>query len=305
MKCFITIDVEPDNVWADTQSKKFSNLKYLWNFNELCIQYDLKVNYFITYSVANNKNCLKILENILKRGNCEIGIHSHMWEIPPIVPNDLSNKALTGNLYQKQIVEEKLSNLINLIKKNFDYPKSHRAGRFGMSNTQLKILMENNIRVDSSIVPGINWSATGIINYLNAKNEIYEMDENDFLNSGNSGVIQVPCTVKPMYFKNSFLNTGIYKKILNKLGLKYNWLRVSPEKKIDDFKETIDWVIKSNLGFLNLMSHSSEFMVNGSPYWTSKNEIEYQFTLYKNIFTIWRDLNFKSELLSSLSKNIK
>ena len=65
------------------------------------------------------------------------------------------------------------------------------------------------------------------------------MDEKNFLNSGSSGVIQVPCNVKPIYFKNSFLNTGIYKKILNKLGLKYNWLRVSPEKKIEDFTDKI------------------------------------------------------------------
>ena len=77
--CFITIDVEPDNVWANTYSKSYNNIKHLPYFNNLCEEFGMATTYLVTYSVLKDKESLKILENLLKQGNCEIGMHPHLW----------------------------------------------------------------------------------------------------------------------------------------------------------------------------------------------------------------------------------
>lgn len=303
-KCFVTIDVEPDNVWKNPSSKSLENIKELETFNDLCREFEIKTNYFLTYSVANNKKCIKIIEKILKSGNSEIGIHTHLWEIPPFVDVDKKNIATTAKFYDNEILEAKFYNITKKVKKYFYQPKSHRAGRFGLTNNQITILKKNNIRIDTSVLPGIDWSKTGIENYEYAPNKIYEMSEFNFLKSGNSQIIQVPCTIKPKKFMHNLLNFNFFNKIINKLGHGPQWLRVSPDKKIKDLISITKWSVENNLNFLNLMSHSSEFMVHGSPYWKTKNEIDNQFSLYKNLFTFWRDMNFESKFLSFLENDI-
>jgi hypothetical protein len=300
IKCFVTIDVEPDNVWNNPSSKSLENIKELEKFNDLCREFEIKINYFLTYSVVNDKKSIKIIEKILKSGNSEIGIHTHLWEIPPFVDADKKNIATTARFYSNEILDAKFFNITNQIKKVFYQPVSHRAGRFGFTNSQISILKKNKIRIDSSVLPGIDWSDTGIENYQLAPNKIYEMSEFNFLKSGNSRIIQVPCTIKQRKFTYNLLNLNFFNKVINKLGYGPQWLRVLPDKKIKDLINITKWSVDKNLDFLNLMSHSSEFMAQGSPYWKTKNEIDYQFLLYKNLFTYWREMNFEPMLLSSL-----
>lgn len=305
IKCFVTIDVEPDNVWKNPSNKSLKNIKELEKFNNLCEEFEIKTNYFLTYSVLNDKKSIKIIEKILKSGNSEIGIHTHLWEIPPFVDLDKKNIATVAEFYDNEILDAKFYNITNQAKKIFYQPASHRAGRFGFTNKQISLLKKNNIRIDLSVLPGIDWSYTGIKNYQLAPNKIYEMSEFNFLELGNSGIIQVPCTIKQKKFTHNLLNFCFVNKVINKLGYGPEWLRVLPEKKIKDLINITKWSVDKNLNFLNLMSHSSEFMPQGSPYWKTQKEIDCQFLLYKNLFTYWRDMNLKPILLSSLDcKNI-
>ena len=73
----VTIDVEPDNVWGNTQSNSLLNIENLKRFHKLCMKLDIRPTYLVTYSVVADKNSCDILESFIAEGNCEIGVHPH------------------------------------------------------------------------------------------------------------------------------------------------------------------------------------------------------------------------------------
>lgn len=77
----VTIDVEPDNVWANTHSRSFANIAHLPRFDALCQSYGIRPTYLVSWSIANDKANARILESLLKQGKCEIGVHPHLWKL--------------------------------------------------------------------------------------------------------------------------------------------------------------------------------------------------------------------------------
>ena len=145
----VTIDVEPDNVWADTHSKTLNNIHRLPIFHNLCKEYGVRPTYLISWSVAVDNESASILDALLQQGDCEIGIHPHFWETPPFIAKDSSSHAWVGSDYTNEILEAKLTSLVNLIKSRFGVPLSHRAGRWGIDNRQVDILTNLGIKFDS------------------------------------------------------------------------------------------------------------------------------------------------------------
>ena len=175
-KGLVTIDVEPDNVWADTHSKSFENIKHLVGFHGICLEYGVRPTYLVSWSVSNDNNCSAILEKLLHMGDCEIGIHPHLWETPPFSEQDKSDQAWVGPQYSKDLLEAKIASLTELITQKFGAPICHRAGRWGLDIRQVGILTSLGIRVDTSVVPGIDGSSTGISDYTNALQQPYLME---------------------------------------------------------------------------------------------------------------------------------
>ena len=193
----VTIDVEPDNVWRNTHSKSLRNINELPNFHKICKEFGVRPTYFVCWSVANDDNSKKILLDLLNQGDCEIGIHPHLWEIPPLISQDSSKIAWTGPDYSTEILEAKLTTIFNLISSNFGIPLSHRAGRWCIDERQVEILTNLGIKYDSSILPGIDWSKTGILDHTKAPLNSYFMDKNNICLPGISSLLEVPCTIKP------------------------------------------------------------------------------------------------------------
>ncbi len=298
----VTIDVEPDNVWANTHSFSFENIRYLSAFHHLCQDYGVRPTYLVSWSVANNDECVGFLNVLLRQGNCEIGIHPHLWEIPPLIETEKTGIAWVGPHYATDVLEAKITSLVNLITQKFGAPKSHRAGRWGIDSRQVAILAALGIRVDTSIIPGVNWSSTGVLDHTHAPLAPYYMDNTDIFKYGASSLLQVPCTIKP-----SFCFYGLEKKwpisaVLKHIGLGYCWLRVSPFATETEMLNTCQWAIK-RFTHLNLMSHSSEFMPAGSPYWKTEFDIVQQFAKYRSLFAWWRSNGVVPKTLTEFEAN--
>lgn len=300
VKGVVTIDVEPDNVWVNNKSQSLENIKLLPTFHILCQKYGIRPTYLVTWSVASNPACISILESILSHGDCEIGIHPHLWEIPPFVPKDAESIAWVGPDYTLDILEAKLTNLITLIKSKFGTPASHRAGRWGMDIRQVGILLQKGIKIDTSVTPGIDWSTTGASNYTRAPFRPYQLGDENLTLPGNSILLEVPCTIMPGWRAMGLEKMPYLQSIWKHFNLDYQWLRVLPNSSATNLERVCAWAY-TNLPHLNLMSHSSEFMAGGSPYWRTKEEVERHFGMYREIFSWWQEHGIKPQTLSEFS----
>ena len=297
----VTIDVEPDSVWDDTQSNSLLNIENLKRFHKLCMRLDIKPTYLATYSVVTDKYSCNILESFLVEGNCEIGVHPHYWETPPVTIDDQGHEAWVSSHYSDEILEEKLVNLIEVIKSRLVTPVSHRSGRWGMESRQVSLLSKNGIEIDTSVTPGINWSITGAYDYSNFLTTPYYLDSSDFMLPGSSSVLEIPCSIKPGikllgYEKQRYLNA-----ILRRLNMDSQWLRPSPEKSPKDLIEISEYCIE-NHSFLNLMTHSSEFRPGCNPFWENEESIERLFRQLEVTFNFWNSLGVKSMTLKEFKK---
>ena len=295
-----TIDVEPDNVWSDTYSKSLENVKFLSQFQRLCREYGIRPTYLVSWSVAADCAAARVVESLLAGGDCEVGIHPHLWETPPIVAQDREGRACVGPDYAPDVLGAKLGSLVTLVKQRFGPPTSHRAGRWGMDTRQVAMLGSLGLRVDTSVTPGIDWTSTGAPDYTTAPCGPYRMGRDEVCRPGVSQILQVPCTVKPgrRFFGLEKTRSGA--ALLRRAGLGRKWLRVSPSLTTGDLLEACAWA-SARLPHLNLMSHSSELMAGGSPYWPTEADVARQFEAYRSIFTWWRKNGVEPKTLAEFA----
>ncbi|MFH0798564.1 MAG: hypothetical protein V2A66_00075 [Pseudomonadota bacterium] len=293
----VTIDVEPDNVWADTHSRCLKNIQNLPIFHRLCQDYGVRPTYLVSWSVAADDVCASVLETLLAHGDCEVGIHPHLWETPPVVKQDSSEHAWVGPDYSEEVLEAKLTSLVNLITKRFGAPLSHRAGRWGLDVRHVHILTSLGVRIDTSVIPGIDWSSTGIMDYTRAPMQPYLMGTEDICRRGASELLEVPCTIKPGLRLFGCEKNRYVSAIIRRLGLANNWLRPSPQASAGNLLNVCSWA-NSRLPQLNLMSHSSEFMAGCSPYWRTESDVDRHFDAYRRVFAWWQNHGVKPQTLS-------
>jgi len=216
------------------------------------------------------------------------------------VAQDSDDRAWVGLDYKTEALEAKFVTLTDLIKKRFGAPVSHRAGRWGMDVRQVDILESIGIRADSSVIPGINWSATGAPDYKTALMRPYFMGAKDVCTPGTSKILQIPCTIKPGLKLWGLEKARYSAGILRRIGLGRKWLRPSPEIPVEYLVQVCSWAY-SRLPHQNLMTHSSEFMAGGSPYWSTDLDLEKQFSMFRTVFAWWQENGVEPKTLSEFA----
>lgn len=281
MKSFIiTVDTEGDNLWKYQNGDDIGvkNSEFIPRFQKLCMKYGFKPVYLTNYEMAKCKHFVENAKKWAKEGCCEIGVHLHAWNNPPIVHLD---GAYNGNPYlieySDDVMKQKFEEVYNLIVNNFDVkPVSHRAGRWIMDDRYFKILQNFDIKIDCSYTPGIDWTSTkgktrGGCDYSNKPHTAHFIDE----------VLEVPATIRK--FRDA--SFGSWKHRLKTFVKGENfWLRPATSS-TSIMKKIIDMVDKEGKeDFLEFMIHSSELMPNGSPYFTTEEDIEREYMVMDSVF---------------------
>ncbi|MGB5926853.1 MAG: hypothetical protein WBH03_01700, partial [Cyclobacteriaceae bacterium] len=142
--------------------------------------------------------------------------------------------------------------------------------------------------VDSTVSPyKTHYFESGSIrNYWGAPMQPYFPDAKDIRKKGSMDILQVPVTIGNPYFEKlprwlvrTFEdNNKLPKKILGKLGYRpqIKWLR--PHRStFEEMRDLCRWVVEthddhSKPVILNMMFHSNEVLINGSPYVKNKKE---------------------------------
>ncbi len=294
MHLLVGIDTEGDNQWdaAARANQQFSNIYALPRLHELFARHTVRPTYVITYPVAKDLRSAEVLRTLRARGDCEIGAHHHAWETPPCSDEDKRRHPYASVLPRRQF-ERQLASLTESITEAVGVrPVSYRSGRFGFSSDHVSGLERLGYLVESSVAPLFYEHHKGGPEFVEAPLTPYFLSYDSATRPGASAVLEVPVSCGldrrlPRRLQYAYARVPrpyFTKRVLRALGVvKLRWLRPSYSS-LPDMVALAQALARANEPVLNLLFHSSEAIVGGSPYNRTQGELDAFFDRLERFF---------------------
>ena len=284
MHLLVGIDTEGDNQWdaAARAHQTFDNLYALPRLHAVLGRHGVRPTYVITHPVATDPRSAEVLRGLLEGGDCEIGAHHHAWETPPCTADDVGRHPYASTLPRAQF-EQQLESLTTAIAAAVGrQPVSYRSGRFGFSADHVPALERLGYLVESSVAPLFYESHKGGPDFVEAPLTPYFLAYDTATEPGSSAVLEVPVSAAlnrrlPKALQYAYARAPrpyTTKRILRVLRLlRVRWLRPSYSSLEDMIALARDLASRGE-PVLNLLFHSSEAIVGGSPYNKTPGELD-------------------------------
>jgi peptidoglycan/xylan/chitin deacetylase (PgdA/CDA1 family) len=284
MHLLVGIDTEGDNQWdaAARLNQRFENIYALPRLHHLFARHGVRPTYVVTHPVANDPRSSDVLRTLLDGGDCEIGAHHHAWETPPCTEEDVRRHPYASNLPLPQF-EAQLESLTTAILQAVGrQPVSYRSGRFGFSATHVAALERCGYLVESSVAPLFYESHKSGPEFVEAPLRPYFLAYDSATTPGSSDVLEVPVSSAlnrqlPKALQYAYARAPkpyTTKRILRAARLlRMRWLRPSYSS-VEDMIGLARDLARWNEPVLNLLFHSSEAIVGGSPYNKTEAELD-------------------------------
>lgn len=284
LNLLVGIDTEGDNQWdaAARLHQRFENIYALPRLHGLFAKHGVRPTYVITHPVATDLRSIEVLRELRDRGDCEIGAHHHAWETPPCSEEDIQRHPYASTLPRTKF-RAQLESLTTAIQQGFGTrPVSYRSGRFGLSADHVGALERCGYVVDSSVVPLFYEAHKGGPEFVEAPLRPYFLSYDSATRAGSSAVLEVPVSVAlnrklPKTLQFAYARAPqpyTTKRALRALRLlRTRWLRPSYSS-LDDMVGLARDLARWNEPVLNLIFHSSEAIVGGSPYNRTQAELD-------------------------------
>jgi Polysaccharide deacetylase len=278
------IDTEGDNQWdaAARQHQRFENIYALPRLHALFARYGVRPTYVITHPVATDPRSAEVLRGLVAGGDCEIGAHHHAWETPPCTADDVKRHAYASTLPRQQFSDQ-LATLTTAIAEAVGArPVSYRSGRFGFSPDHVAALESQGYLVESSVAPLFCEAHKGGPEFVEAPLTPYFLAYDSATKPGTSNLLEVPVSAAlnrrlPKPLQHAYARAPrpyTTKRVLRKLGLlRLQWLRPSYSS-VEDMIALARTLARADEPVLNLIFHSSEAIVGGSPYNRTQAELD-------------------------------
>ena len=276
MHLLVGIDTEGDNQWEAQarRDQRFENIYALPALHGLFARHGVRPTYVVTYPVATDARSAEVLRELQARGDCEIGAHHHAWETPPCTADDIRRHSYAASLPLPQF-EAQLASLTSAIAEAVGgRPVSYRSGRFGFSAAHVAALEQQGYEIESSVAPLFYEGHKRGPDFVEAPLTPYFLAYDSAVRPGTSNLLEVPVSAALsrrlpkglQYLYARAPRPYQTKRILRKLGIAHvRWLRPSYSS-LDDMKALARDLAESGEPVLNLLFHSSEAIVGGSPY---------------------------------------
>jgi peptidoglycan/xylan/chitin deacetylase (PgdA/CDA1 family) len=280
----VGIDTEGDNQWSAEarRNQRFENIYALPRLHALFARHAVRPTYVITYPVAKDARSADTLRALRDGGDCEIGAHHHAWETPPCSDEDIRRHPYASMLPRAQF-EAQLEQLTEAIGASVGRPPvSYRSGRFGFSASHVAALERCGYLVESSVAPLFYETHKGGPEFVEAPLKPYFLAYDSATRPGCSGVLEVPVSAAlnrriPRVLQFAYARAPkpyTTRRVLRAAGLlRVRWLRPSYSS-LDDMIALAKDLARWNEPVLNLLFHSSEAIVGGSPYNRTQSELD-------------------------------
>jgi peptidoglycan/xylan/chitin deacetylase (PgdA/CDA1 family) len=284
MYLLVGIDTEGDNQWdaAARANQTFENIYALPRLHALFARHGVRPTYVITHPVATDGRSIDVLRRLRDGGDCEIGAHHHAWETPPCTADDVQRHPYASMLPRHQF-EAQLESLTHAIEKAMGTrPVSYRSGRFGFSSDHTAGLERLGYQIESSVAPLFYEAHKGGPDFVEAPLSPYFLAYDSAVTRGTSNVLEIPVSAAlnhplPRWLQYAYARAPkpyTTKRVLRALGLlRMRWLRPSYSS-YEDMAALARDLAAANEPVLNLLFHSSEAIVGGSPYNRTDAELE-------------------------------
>jgi hypothetical protein len=279
----VAIDTEGDNQW-DLHARRhqtFRNIHELNRLHEFFERHGVRPTYVITYPVARDERSAEVLRMLLARGNCEVGAHHHAWETPPCTDADIARHPYALSLPLDQFDAQLESLTAAITRASGVRPVSYRSGRFGFSASHVSSLEKQGYLVESSVAPLFYEAHKQGPDFVGAPLTPYFLSYDDPTRAGTSQLLELPISAALSRSWPAFLER-LYgrapwpyttRRALRLLGVaRMRWLRPSYSS-ADDMIALARDLVRRGEPILNLLFHSSEAIVGGSPYNRSDAEL--------------------------------
>ena len=280
----VAIDTEGDNQWdaAARRNQTFNNLYVLGQLHEFFERHHVRPTYVITHPVATDARSAEVLRSLLARATCEIGAHHHAWETPPFTAEDVARHAYALSLPIDRF-DAQLASLTAAIEGGVGIrPVSYRSGRFGFSASHVSSLERAGYLVDSSVAPLFYEAHKQGPDFVGAPLTPYFLAYDDATKAGTSGVLELPISaalnrsvpeaIERLYARAPWPYTT--KRILRLARIaRVRWLRPSYSS-VEDMTALARQIVRRGVPILNLLFHSSEAIIGGSPYNRTQAELD-------------------------------
>ena len=294
MHLLVGIDTEGDNQWdaAARLDQRFENLYALPRLHALFARHGVRPTYVITYPVAKDAKSADVLRGLKAGGDCEIGAHHHAWETPPCTDDDVRRHPYAASLPLRQF-EDQLASLTDAIADAVgERPVSYRSGRFGFSAAHVTGLEKLGYQVESSVAPLFYEAHKQGPDFVEAPLTPFYLSYDSAVRPGTSSVLEVPVSAAltrklPRALQYVYARAPrpyTTKRVLRKLGVAHvRWLRPSYSS-LDDMIGLARDLAAAREPVLNLLFHSSEAIVGGSPYNRTDAELNAFFDRLERFF---------------------
>jgi hypothetical protein len=284
LNLLVGIDTEGDNQWdaAARLNQRFENIYALPRLHALFTRHGVRPTYVITHPVATDPRSASLLRELLEGGECEIGAHHHAWETPPCSDEDIRRHPYASTLPRAQFSAQ-LESLTEAIRQAVGTrPVSYRSGRFGFSADHVTALERCGYLVESSVAPLFSEAHKGGPEFVEAPLRPYFLAYDSATRPGSSAVLEVPVSAAlnrqlPKALQFAYARAPqpyTTKRVLRALKLlRMRWLRPSYSS-LDDMIGLAGDLARWNEPVLNLLFHSSEAIVGGSPYNRTQGELD-------------------------------
>jgi peptidoglycan/xylan/chitin deacetylase (PgdA/CDA1 family) len=280
----VGIDTEGDDQWnLDARKRQtFENIYALPKLHSLFERHGVRPTYVVTWPVATDERSQQVLRFLLLRGDCEVGAHHHAWETPPCDADDVRLHRYASMLPLDQF-EAQLAQLTSAIVRAVgEPPVSYRSGRFGFDASHVAALERYGYLVESSVAPLFYEAHKGGPDFVEAPLRPYFLAYDSAVRPGTSRVLEVPCSAAlhrrvPASLAHAYARAPwpyMTRRVLRKLGVaRLEWLRPSYSS-FEAMQALGKRLVEDGEPVLNMLFHSSEAIVGGSPYNRTQAELD-------------------------------
>jgi hypothetical protein len=303
----ITIDTEGDNLWAQPRDITVKNLAFLPRFQTLCERYGFKPTYLTNWEAAVDKDYQAFALDVLARDQCEVGMHIHAWNSPPIAPltdDDMLHQPYLTE-YPAQTLRDKVAVMTDLLEDALGRKMlSHRGGRWAFDTVYARALVEHGYKVDCSVTPNVSWrrvpgapNGAGGPDHSQAPERPYHFPLGASDAVEDAQLLEVPMTIlkRRRTPPERWLRRALGKQIDRVL-----WMRPNG-RNLPQLLEVVDATVAERRDYLEFTLHSSEFMASGSPTFRTEEDIE---RLYEHLEALFARVqaHFAGQTLSAFAE---
>jgi peptidoglycan/xylan/chitin deacetylase (PgdA/CDA1 family) len=279
----VGIDTEGDNQWDldARRNQTFRNVHALDRLHEFFERFAVRPTYLVTYPVVRDLRSAEVLTRLVQAGGCEIGAHHHAWETPPCDAGDVERHPYALSLPLAR-VEAQLESLTAAITAAVGVrPVSYRSGRFGFAAAHVSALERQGYLVDSSVVPLLYEAHKAGPDFVSAPLTPYFLSYDDATAPGSSGLLELPVSAAlnrrvPAWLERRYGRAPwpyTTKRLMRLARLAHvRWLRPSYSS-AEDMMTLGRQLTRRGVPLLNILFHSSEAIVGGSPYNRTEPEL--------------------------------